>query len=215
LPADLLRRRPDVRSAERAAAFQSEQVGIATADLFPSISVGGSFGYKASDANDGSLNNNLFDSGSRVWSSAIDYKRVPGNDQPQTQALIESIEYLVLHFASVVHFREQSVEALEEPLRKQLEPGYDACIESLQLISNSLADLPPIPDLPDTTSLIREVESRGDDLRQSAANQEKARASFLRFRSASSQLHSLVVAIGDCRDKANALDWAAWDRNYF
>jgi len=123
--------------------------------------------------------------------------------------------YLVLRLASVVHFREQSVEALEEPLRKQLEPGYDACIASLQLISNSLAELKPIPDLPGTTSLLRDVDSRGDDLSQSTANEEQARASLLRFRSASSQLRSLADAIHDCRDKANALDWAAWDRNYF
>jgi len=68
VPADLLRRRPDVRAAERAAAYQSEQVGIATADLFPSIAVGGSLGYQASNANNRSLGNNLFDSDSRIWS---------------------------------------------------------------------------------------------------------------------------------------------------
>jgi hypothetical protein len=28
-------------------------------------------------------------------------------------------------------------------------------------------------------------------------------------------LRSLLDAIHDCRDKANALDWAAWNRNYF
>ena len=50
VPADLLRRRPDVRSAERVAAFRSEQIGIATADLFPSICFGGLCGYEASDA---------------------------------------------------------------------------------------------------------------------------------------------------------------------
>ena len=97
VPADLLRRRPDVRSAERAAAFQSEQVGIATADLFPSISVGGSFGYKASDANNGSISNNLFDSGSRVWSIGptlswpiLNYGRVRNNIRVQDAAFQEA-----------------------------------------------------------------------------------------------------------------------------
>jgi hypothetical protein len=28
-------------------------------------------------------------------------------------------------------------------------------------------------------------------------------------------LRSLLDAIHDCRDKANALDWPAWNRNYF
>ncbi len=97
VPADLLRRRPDVRSAERAAAFQSEQVGIATADLFPSISLGGSFGYKASDANNVSLSNNLFDSGSRVWSIGptlswpiLNYGRIRNNIRVQDAAFQEA-----------------------------------------------------------------------------------------------------------------------------
>jgi NodT family efflux transporter outer membrane factor (OMF) lipoprotein len=93
VPADLLRRRPDVRSAEREAAIQSEQVGIATADLFPSISLGGSLGYKASDANNVSLSNNLFDSGSRVWSIGptlswpiLNYGRIRNNIRVQDAA---------------------------------------------------------------------------------------------------------------------------------
>jgi hypothetical protein len=28
-------------------------------------------------------------------------------------------------------------------------------------------------------------------------------------------LGSLLDAIADCRDKANAFDWKAWNRNYF
>jgi NodT family efflux transporter outer membrane factor (OMF) lipoprotein len=40
IPADLLIRRPDVRSAERQIAAQSPQIGVAQADLYPSISIG-------------------------------------------------------------------------------------------------------------------------------------------------------------------------------
>jgi NodT family efflux transporter outer membrane factor (OMF) lipoprotein len=40
IPADLLRRRPDVRSAERQVAAQSAQIGVAKADLYPSFSIG-------------------------------------------------------------------------------------------------------------------------------------------------------------------------------
>jgi len=36
----------------------------------------------------------------QTWASSINYKRVPGNDRQQTQALIESIECLALRFAS-------------------------------------------------------------------------------------------------------------------
>ena len=139
---------------------------------------------------------------------------MPGNDRQQTQALIESIEYLSLRFTSAVKVREQSVQALDEPLLKGLGRINDACIDSLQLISSSLTDLKPIPELPDTTSLISEVEAQGDDLRQAADTEVKLRASTLLFLSASAQLRSLLEAIHDCRDKANALDWEAWNRNY-
>ncbi|MGO9600737.1 MAG: efflux transporter outer membrane subunit [Isosphaeraceae bacterium] len=40
VPADLLRRRPDVRSAERQVAAQSAQIGVAKANLYPHISIG-------------------------------------------------------------------------------------------------------------------------------------------------------------------------------
>ena len=43
-PADLLRRRPDVRAAELKAEAQSAKVGIAAADLFPAFSLGGVLG---------------------------------------------------------------------------------------------------------------------------------------------------------------------------
>ncbi len=47
IPADLLRRRPDVRRAERNAAAQSAQIGIAEADFYPAISIVGTIGYSA------------------------------------------------------------------------------------------------------------------------------------------------------------------------
>jgi NodT family efflux transporter outer membrane factor (OMF) lipoprotein len=52
IPADLLRRRPDVRSAERAAAAQSARIGVAKADLYPSISIKGSTGFSSVNVND-------------------------------------------------------------------------------------------------------------------------------------------------------------------
>ena len=48
VPAELLRRRPDVRAAELKAAAQSAQVGVAEADLYPAFSLGGALGTVAS-----------------------------------------------------------------------------------------------------------------------------------------------------------------------
>jgi outer membrane protein TolC len=47
IPADLLRRRPDVRAAERTLAAQSAQIGIAEADFYPAISITGNLGWSA------------------------------------------------------------------------------------------------------------------------------------------------------------------------
>jgi len=49
VPADLLRRRPDIRTAELRAAAQSAQIGVAEADLYPAIGITGAFGGLASN----------------------------------------------------------------------------------------------------------------------------------------------------------------------
>lgn len=60
--AALLRQRPDVRRAERELAASTARVGVATADLFPRISLSGFVGFLSGD--DGSLTH----SGSKAWS---------------------------------------------------------------------------------------------------------------------------------------------------
>jgi NodT family efflux transporter outer membrane factor (OMF) lipoprotein len=47
MPADLLRRRPDIRSSERQVAAQTARVGVATADLYPSFTLSGSLGLNS------------------------------------------------------------------------------------------------------------------------------------------------------------------------
>ena len=44
LPADVLRQRPDVRSAERSLAAATARIGVATAQLYPALTLGGSIG---------------------------------------------------------------------------------------------------------------------------------------------------------------------------
>lgn len=46
-PSDLLRRRPDVRAAERQLASATARIGVATADLFPRVTFGGGIGFSA------------------------------------------------------------------------------------------------------------------------------------------------------------------------
>ncbi len=49
VPAELLARRPDVRAAERQAAAQCAQIGVAEADFYPRIGATGFLGYTAND----------------------------------------------------------------------------------------------------------------------------------------------------------------------
>jgi NodT family efflux transporter outer membrane factor (OMF) lipoprotein len=62
LPSDLLRRRPDIRQAEREVAASTARIGVATADLFPRFFLTGSAGLQSINASD------FFDAGSRFWS---------------------------------------------------------------------------------------------------------------------------------------------------
>lgn len=50
VPAELLRRRPDIRLAEAQVAAQSPRIGVAKADLYPHFFLFGSIGLRASDA---------------------------------------------------------------------------------------------------------------------------------------------------------------------
>jgi NodT family efflux transporter outer membrane factor (OMF) lipoprotein len=49
LPSELLRRRPDIRRAERELAAQVALIGVATADLFPRFSLTGQFGLQSEE----------------------------------------------------------------------------------------------------------------------------------------------------------------------
>ncbi|MBN2321580.1 MAG: efflux transporter outer membrane subunit [Acidobacteria bacterium] len=50
IPADILRRRPDIRKAERVLAAQTARIGVATADLYPAFSLSGFLGMTAASS---------------------------------------------------------------------------------------------------------------------------------------------------------------------
>ncbi len=73
IPADLLRRRPDIRKAEMQTAAQSAQVGVALAELYPSFTLFGSLGWSATDIGGNSLGD-IFDSNSFSYSFGPAFK---------------------------------------------------------------------------------------------------------------------------------------------
>lgn len=62
IPATLLARRPDVRRAERVLAAETARIGVATADLYPDVSLTAAFGLDATSGSD------FFQGASRAWS---------------------------------------------------------------------------------------------------------------------------------------------------
>ena len=66
VPAEMLRRRPDIRSAEFLAAAQCARIGVAKSELYPSFSLVGSIGLSA--GNSGGTARNLFASDSLFYS---------------------------------------------------------------------------------------------------------------------------------------------------
>jgi multidrug efflux system outer membrane protein len=62
LPSDLVRRRPDVRRAEREIAATTARIGVATADLYPRFYLTGAAGLQSLEAKD------LFAGASKFWS---------------------------------------------------------------------------------------------------------------------------------------------------
>ncbi len=61
MPQDIIRRRPDIRVAERQLAAQSAQIGVAITDLYPSFSLGGAIGSSAEESDD------LFENDNNTW----------------------------------------------------------------------------------------------------------------------------------------------------
>ncbi len=60
-PAEILRQRPDIRRAERMLASETAEIGVATADLYPRLSITGFFGY------DNTASGNLFSPEFKSW----------------------------------------------------------------------------------------------------------------------------------------------------
>jgi NodT family efflux transporter outer membrane factor (OMF) lipoprotein len=131
VPAELLRRRPDIRAAERLVAAQSGLIGVTKADLYPAFSLFGQIGFRASDSfrtavdPAGSSLSNLFDSDSVefmggpafTW-NLFNYGRIKN----QVRVQDARFQQLVVNYQNTVLRAAQEVEdAMVAFLRKQQE----------------------------------------------------------------------------------------------
>ena len=116
VPADLIRQRPDVRRAEMFAIAQNAQVGVATANLYPSFSISGSLGLAAAGGTDTTRTGDsgigeLFRSESLTYSIGpsfvwpfLNYGRIKNNVRVQDARLQQAL----------IQYRESVIQAARE-----------------------------------------------------------------------------------------------------
>ena len=99
-PEDLLRRRPDIRVTERSLAAATARVGVATADLFPRVTLAGSVALQASTFSGlGGSGSDAFAVGPRIFWAAFDLGRVRARIRAadaSTEAALAQYEQRVL-----------------------------------------------------------------------------------------------------------------------
>jgi NodT family efflux transporter outer membrane factor (OMF) lipoprotein len=110
VPADLVRRRPDIRRAERQLAAASARIGVATADFYPKFSITGSFGLDSSQIKE------LFDWNSRYFALSpgitwpiFDAGRIHNNIEVQKALARQAVNTYELAILSAVRDVEDSL----------------------------------------------------------------------------------------------------------
>ena len=139
IPAELIRRRPDIRSAERLMAAQFEQIGIAQAEFLPTFAFSGTLGYQAAKLSD------LFQSASFTGTAApgfrwniLNYGRLRNNVRVQ-EARVNQIRF---DFENLVLTAQREVEdAIIEYIknREQFEFDRDNADANQEAVTLALA----------------------------------------------------------------------------
>ncbi len=147
LPSELLRRRPDIRSAERQLAQTTAQIGVATADLFPQFSLTGSLGQQSMFTSKFFVPlSNIFSMGPSVTWPVFDAGRIRANIQVKTavqeQALISYEQTILIAMKDVEdslvsYSRGQST---REYLRQSVDANQRAYDISYELYMKGLVD---------------------------------------------------------------------------
>ena len=165
LPADLLRQRPDVRRAERQLASQTALIGVATADLYPTFSLGGFIGLQAVDGGD------LLSGDSVTWGIGLPIRwDLFSGGRIRSQIRVEEVrtqQALVLYEQTVLFALEEAEGAMvtydQRRLRREkLRTSVDATERSLNLVMTQYtAGLTDFQNVLDTQ---RSLLNRQDEL---------------------------------------------------
>ncbi len=168
VPADLLRRRPDIRQAERELAAQTARIGEAQAELYPRLSLSGSIGIEAISAD------RLVASPTRSWSigPSISWPIFrAGSLRNQVKIENEKMEQTFISYQTAILDATEEVEnALvayvnEQQKRLHLEEGLKAARLAKELSEHLYAT--GMTDFSDVLDAQRSLLNFEDDLSQS------------------------------------------------
>jgi outer membrane protein TolC len=172
IPADLVRRRPDVRRAERDVAAQAEQIGIALTDLYPAITIRGTMGYAAGQFPDMFASRAFNGSvGPSFQWNLLNYGRLVNNVRLQDAKLRE----LVVRYQQIALQANAEVEdglvlfwrsqERTSDLRKSLETSMKAVDDAMRLYELTVKGVPF--DFNRLSTVQQDLVLRGDSLAQS------------------------------------------------
>lgn len=136
LPAVLIQRRPDVRASLWAVAAQSAQIGLAEADYYPSIAIGGSLGWSGNSLTSQD-SAGLLGVGPAVSWTVFDWGRIANNIRIQDARLQQALELYrntVLNAAREINDASIALDKTEEQ-RILLVETVDASERALEIAS--------------------------------------------------------------------------------
>jgi NodT family efflux transporter outer membrane factor (OMF) lipoprotein len=167
VPVDLLRRRPDIRAAEREVAAATARIGVATADLFPSVTLTGGIGAQGASrlpTPPVPLHGPIWSLGPGAYWALLDFGRL--------DALI-NIEEMRAHEA-LVKYRKTIITAVEEV--DQAITQYHLDLQRLKVLGAALRESHRALELTTERYERHEADFRGllDAQRQDYAIAEQA-----------------------------------------
>ena len=170
MPQDLIRQRPDIRTAERKLAAQSAQIGVAVSDLYPALSLGGLIGPAVNTAT-GQVFSDLFNANSVAYNfggfvrwNVLNYGRIEDNIRLQDatfQQLLEDYRRTVLQAQGEV---ESSLVAFFQSLLqlRELQQAADAAQRAAEVSMEQYMD--GLVDFNTVVSTLRTLASQQDQL---------------------------------------------------
>ena len=168
VPADLLRQRPDLRSAERALAAQTAQIGVATADLYPRFALLGTFAFEGIRGGDFlSWSNRAFTYGPSMRWNLFEGGRIRANIDAEEARSEEALYFYEQTVLSAYEEVENAMVAYVQEIERRdaLERSATAAAQAVELVDTLYRT--GLTDFQNVLDTQRSLFTRQDELAES------------------------------------------------